>query len=114
MAWLGFVTWITIYWCIFLAVTTGRIGWGLICGWLIPVFGMAVSFEEGMQVNGLMFLICLLMFFACRKGLLEIRGWNIKQRRRHPVLFWSLFFFGLQRCTGADTGIHSEYAGVGQ
>ncbi|MDO4531610.1 MAG: hypothetical protein Q4C06_06475 [Bacillota bacterium] len=94
MAWLGFVTWITIYWCVFLAVTTGRIGWGLLCGWLIPIFAMAVSFEAGMQVNGLMFLICLLMFFACRKGLSEIRGWNIKQRKRHPVLFWSLFFFG--------------------
>ena len=29
MAWLGFVTWITIYVCLFLAVVTGRLGWAL-------------------------------------------------------------------------------------
>lgn len=91
MAWLGFVTLITIYWCIFLSVTTGRIGWALITGWLIPILSMAVGFEEGMMVNGLMFLICLLMFFACRKGLAEIRGWNIKQRKKHPFIFWTLY-----------------------
>ena len=91
MAWLGFVTLITIYWCIFLAVVTGRLGWGLITGWLIPILAMAVSFEEGMMVNGLMFLLCLWMFLACRKGLTEIRGWNIKQRKRRPFLFWFLY-----------------------
>lgn len=91
MAWLGFVTLITIYWCIFLAVVTGRAGWGLLCGWLIPILAMAISFEEGMVVNGLMFLICLLMFLACRKGLTEIRGWNIKQRKKRPFLFWFLY-----------------------
>jgi len=91
MAWLGFVTLITIYCCIFLAVVTGRVGWGLITGWLIPILSMAISFEEGMMVNGLMFLICLVMFLACRKGLSEIRGWNIKQRKKHPFLFWFLY-----------------------
>lgn len=91
MAWLGFVTLIIIYWCIFLAVTTGRIGWVLLSGWLIPILAMAISFEEGMMVNGLMFLICLLMFMACRRGLSEVRGWNIKQRKRHPFLFWTMY-----------------------
>ena len=91
MAWLGFVTLITIYWCIFLAVVTGRLGWGLITGWLIPILAMAISFEEGMMVNGLMFLLCLLMFLACRKGLIEIRGWNVKQRKHRPSLFWFLY-----------------------
>ena len=91
MAWLGFVTLITIYWCIFLAATTGRLGWVLITGWLIPILAMAISFEEGMMVNGLMFLICLLMFLACRKSMTEIRGWNIKQRKKRPFLFWFLY-----------------------
>lgn len=91
MAWLGFVTLITIYWCIFLAVTTGRLGWALLSGWLVPILAMAISFEEGMQGNGLMFLLCLLMFFACRKGLSEVRMWNIKQRKRHPFLFWTVY-----------------------
>ena len=91
MAGLGFVTLITIYWCIFLAATTGRLGWVLITGWLIPILAMAISFEEGMMVNGLMFLICLLMFLACRKSMTEIRGWNIKQRKKRPFLFWFLY-----------------------
>ena len=91
MAGLGFVTLITIYWCIFLAVTTGRFGWALITGWLIPILAMAISFEEGMMVNGLMFLICLLMFLACRKSMTEIRGWNIKQRKKRPFLFWFVY-----------------------
>lgn len=91
MAWLGFVTWITIYWCFFLVVTTGRWGWGLLTGWLLPILAMAVSFQEGMQVNGLMVLICLSLFLLCRRGLTEIRGWNIKQRKKHPVLFWTLY-----------------------
>ena len=91
MAWLGFVLLITIYWCLFLAVTTGRSGWALLTGWLLPILAMAVSFQEGMQVNGLMVLICLLLFFLCRRGLTEIRGWNIKQRKRHPILFWLLY-----------------------
>ena len=91
MAWLGFVTLIMIYWCIFLAVTTGRLGWGLLSGWLIPILAMAISFEEGMMVNGLMFLICLIMFLVCRKGLTEVRGWNIKQRKKHPFLFWTMY-----------------------
>ena len=91
MAWLGFVTLITIYWCIFLAVTAGRFGWALITGWLFPILAMAISFEEGMMVNGLMFLICLLMFLACRKSMTEIRGWNIKQRKKRPFLFWFVY-----------------------
>ena len=32
------------------------------------------------------------MFLACRKGLTEIRGWNIKQRKKRPALFWFLYF----------------------
>lgn len=91
MAWLGFVTLITIYWCLFLVVTTGRVGWGLLTGWLLPILAMAISFEEGMQVNGLMVLICVALFLLCRRGLTEIRGWNIKQRKKHPVWFWSLY-----------------------
>ena len=92
MAWLGFVTLITRYWCIFLAVTTGRLGWGILTGWLLPILAMAISFEEGMQVNGLMVLICFILFMLCRRGLTEIRGWNIKQRKKHPALFWFLYF----------------------
>lgn len=91
MAWLGFITFLTIYWCIFMAAVTGRIGWGLIAGWLAPILGMAISFREGMEVNGLMVLICFLMFMLCRHGLTDIRMWNTKQRKRHSVIFGVLY-----------------------
>lgn len=91
MAWLGFVTLITIYGCIYMAAVTGRWDWALLSGWLIPILGMAVSFREGMAVNGLMVLICWVMFLFCRRGLTEIRMWNIKQRKKHPILFCFLY-----------------------
>ena len=91
MAWLGFVTLITIYWCIYLAAITGRPGWGLLSGWLIPILALTVSFQEGMEVNGLMVLICLIMFFLCRRGLTEVQMWNIKQRKKHNLLFGGLY-----------------------
>lgn len=91
MAWLGFITFLIIYWCIFMATVTGRIGWGLITGWLLPILSMALSFREGMEVNGLMVLLCFLMFMACRHGLTDIRMWNVKQRKRHNILFAVLY-----------------------
>ena len=69
MAWLGFVTLLTIYWCFFVAATTGRIGWCLLTGWLLPILALTISFRKGMQVNGLMVLICFVLFLVCRSGL---------------------------------------------
>ena len=28
---------------------------------------------------------------VCRSGLAELRGWNVKQRKKRPVLFWLLY-----------------------
>ena len=89
--WLGFVTLLTIYWCFFVAATTGRIGWCLLTGWLLPILALTISFRKGMQVNGLMVLICFVLFLVCRSGLAELRGWNVKQRKKRPVLFWLLY-----------------------
>ena len=91
MAWLGFVTLLTIYWCFFVAATTGRIGWCLLTGWLLPILALTISFRKGMQVNGLMVLICFVLFLVCRSGLAELRGWNVKQRKKRTVLFWLLY-----------------------
>ena len=91
MAWLGFVTLITIYWCIYMTAVTGRLGWIALSGWLVPILAMAVSFKEGMEVNGLMVLICIVQFLLCRRGLTEIRMWNIKQRKKHSFLFGLLY-----------------------
>ena len=58
MEWLGFATLITAYGCIFTAVVTGRKGWVLLMGWLIPILALTITYEPGMQINGLMVLIC--------------------------------------------------------
>ena len=82
MAWLGFVTLLTIYWCFFVAATTGRIGWCLLTGWLLPILALTISFRKGMQVNGLMVLICFVLFLVCRSGLAE-QGKNYHEILRH-------------------------------
>lgn len=118
MAWLGFVTLLTIYWCFFVAATTGRIGWCLLTGWLLPILALTISFRKGMQVNGLMVLICFALFLVCRSGLAELRGWNVKQKEA-PGAVLAVIYSGfsadvLQRGAGADAGIYSEYPGLGQ
>lgn len=92
MAWLGFVTLMTIYWCIFLSVVSGRWRWLIICIWLIPIFAMTINHEAGGgEINGLMVLICIVMFLVCRHGLLDVKLWNTRVRKRHNILFGMLY-----------------------
>lgn len=91
MEWLGFITVITAYWCIFLAAVTKRWGWALLIGWLVPVFAMTVNYRQGMEINGLMVLICVGMFLLCRKGLTDVKMWNVKVRKKHNVIFGILY-----------------------
>ncbi|WP_352399614.1 hypothetical protein [Anaerotignum sp.] len=91
MAWLGFVTLITIYWCLFLSVTSGRWGWLMICIWLMPIFAMTITYQSGMEINGLMVLICIVMLLVCRRGLLDVKMWNTKLRKRHSIIFATLY-----------------------
>ena len=91
MEWLGFATLITAYGCIFTAVVTGRKGWVLLMGWLIPILALTITYETGMQINGLMVLICFVMFLICRLGMVDVKMWNIRQRKKHNILFGILY-----------------------
>ena len=91
MEWLGFATLITAYGCIFTAVVTGRKGWVLLIGWLIPILSLTITYEPGMQINGLMVLICFVMFLICRLGMVDVKMWNIRQRKKHNILFGILY-----------------------
>lgn len=93
MEWLGFITLLTVYGCFLVSYTSGRWHWWFICFWLLPIFSMTITYESGMEINGLMFLICLLMFVICRRSLMGIGLWNIKERKQHPVLWGFLFVF---------------------
>lgn len=91
MEWLGFLTVITAYWCFFLAAVTKRWGWALLTGWLVPVFAMTINYQSGMEINGLMVLICVVMFLLCRKGLTDVKMWNVKVRKKHNIIFGLLY-----------------------
>lgn len=119
MAWLGFVTLLTIYWCFFVAATTGRIGWCLLTGWLLPILALTISFRKGMQVNGLMVLICFVLFLVCRSGAGGAARLECEAEKEAPGAVLAVIYSGfsadvLQRGAGADAGIYSEYPGLGQ
>ncbi|MDD3393975.1 MAG: hypothetical protein PHG19_04965 [Anaerotignum sp.] len=88
MAWLGFVTLITIYSCFFTCAVSGRWGWLAICIWLMPILALSINYHEsGIEINGLMVLICIVMFVVCRHGLLDVKLWNTRLRKRHSIIF---------------------------
>ncbi len=91
MAWLGFITLITIYWCVFVTLVTGRLGWTLLCIWCAPILCMCLSYRPDMEINGLMVLICILMFFLCRRSLTDVRMWNLKMRKKHSIISGFLY-----------------------
>lgn len=109
MAWLGFVTLMTIYWCFFLSVVSGRWRWLVICIWLMPIFAMTIHHENsGAEINGLMVLICIVMFLVCRHGLLDVKLWNTRVRKRHNILFGLLYciLFAMFLYSFAQAQIH--------
>ena len=123
MAWLGFVTLLTIYWCFFVAATTGRIGWCLLTGWLLPILALTISFRKGMQVNGLMVLICFVLLHIPAAQLRQPTAADQKQHKADQhhqpgavlaVIYSDFSADVLQRGAGADAGIYSEYPGLGQ
>lgn len=87
MAWLGFATFITIYGCFFTTQVTGRLEWTLLSVWCAPVLFMCLSYKTGMEINGLLVLICVLLFLICRRSLTGVRMWNLKMRHKHRILF---------------------------
>lgn len=95
MEWMGLITLTIIYWCFITALVTGVWSWAFLTVWCFPVLALAVSYQQGMEINGLMVVLCALMFMGCRRGLLELRMWNVKMRKRYGVLFGLLFFFCL-------------------
>jgi hypothetical protein len=95
MAWLGLITWITLYGCFFMAAYTGRFSWLLLCVWWVPVLGMCLNYRQGMNINGLMVIICIGMFLISRKSLTDVKMWNLKMRKRKSILFGIGYLFCL-------------------
>ena len=98
MAWLGFVTLLTIYWCFFVAATTGRIGWCLLTGWLLPILALTISFRQ--WAGGAAWLEC--------EAEKEASGAVL------AVIYSGFSADVLQRGAGTDAGIYSEYPRLGQ
>ncbi len=92
MAWLGLFTLMIFYWCLFTAVVTGRRSWAWLCILCLPVLIMSAGYQEGMQINGLIVLLCGFMFLVCRSSLKDILLWNQKKRKYHWILLGFLWF----------------------
>lgn len=93
MEWLGLGVICTFYWCFFVAYVTARWHWIFICFWLTPIYFMTINFEQGMEINGLMVLICVVMFSVCRRSLMGVSLWNIQKRKEHPWFLNTIHFF---------------------
>ncbi len=91
MEWLGIGIWLTAYICIFTTAVTGRKGWALLTGWLVPIAAMTIGYHVGTQINGLMVLICVVQFLICRRGMADVKLWDIHRRKKHPILFWTIY-----------------------
>lgn len=91
MEWLGFLIILTTYVCVYMTYITGRIGYTLMCLWLIPIFTMAINHQSGLEINGLMVLVCFGMFFVCRRSYEDVKMWNVKKQKKNPVVILVLF-----------------------
>lgn len=91
MEWLGFLIVLTTYGCVYMTSITGRLGYTLMCVWLIPIFSMVINYQSGMEINGLMVLICFGMFFVCRRSFEDVKMWNVKKQKKHPLPIVLLF-----------------------
>lgn len=98
MAWLGLFALVVFYWCFFTAVVTGRRSWIWLSVLCVPVLVMAVRYQTGMDINGLIIMLCVFMFFVCRNSLTDILLWNQRKRKYHWVLLsllWLMCFLFL-------------------
>ncbi len=91
MEWLGIGLWLIAYLCVFTTVVTRRKGWMLLVGWLIPLIVITIGHDAGTQINGLVILICVVMFLICRCGMADVKLWDIHKRKQHPILFWTIY-----------------------
>ncbi len=91
MEWLGIGLWLIAYICVFTAAVTGRKGWALLTGWLVPLIVITIGHDVGRQINGLVILICMTLFLVCRRGMADVKLWDIHKRKQHPILFWIIY-----------------------
>ena len=114
MAWLGFVTLLTIYWCFFVAATTGRIGWCLLTGWRAD--NQLSEGDAGQRADGadLLCAVSGLPQWAGGAARLECEAEKEAPGAVLAVIYSDFSADVLQRGAGADAGIYSEYPGLGQ
>ena len=91
MNYLGLLTLLTVYFIIDCFIVNKRSLWIVPILWTIPVFGMVFNYEEGMEINGLLVLICYFMIFISIKSLWGIKMWNTKNRKFHYITFIFLY-----------------------
>lgn len=93
MEWIGLFTILGIYICLCGLALTGRIRWLVPIIWCIPVLGLCFSYKQDMEINGLMVVICFMMYLMTVRGLWNVRMWNSRLRKNLFVLYGILYLF---------------------
>lgn len=93
MGYLGLFTLLTLYFIIDCFIVNKRVQWLIPTLWTVPPFFMAINYKEGMEINGLMVLICYFMIFLSIKSLWGIKMWNTRNRKFHYITFIILYIF---------------------
>jgi len=91
MAWIGSLVLFIMYRCFFTGFIERRWEWFFLTLWMVPLFGMCLNHYKGMEINGLMILLCLGMFFLNKRGVENAKMWNIKRRKVKESVFTLLF-----------------------
>lgn len=92
---LGILSYSILFLCTVLGIVTHRIRWFLCLIWGIPLFEIGRNYTEGMEVNGLVILICCYMIIVCIGSVYGIRLWNIKDWKKSKIIYPIMFIITL-------------------
>lgn len=116
---IGAIAVIFLYWCIVHLATTGRWAYLALAFWSFPCIGAAYFAPKGVELNGLIMLICLTAMVTEALALSSVKMWNVNARQtRRSVMgvFYaiSLLFVFYCVCESQRLGYLPNLAGIGK
>lgn len=90
---MGVIFFILIYLCLCGFVATGRKAFFVPAIWCVPLMGLGFNYKYDMEINGLLVLICTIMFIFCFFPLLRLIMWNTSNFMNHKIIYSIIFIF---------------------
>ena len=82
---IGIVFVLILVWCIAEALVGGRFSWIAIGIWCLPTIGLAFFAPPGVEVNGLMILLCFFMIIICSCSKTFAKMWSPIKKKVLPL-----------------------------